>query len=197
MSPLREWLSGMWHRLGAFLRGVRYIPQDATKAEPIASELLNFLTYLLLVVIACTLIVLAMRLLKRKRVPLTKAVVSPKSPDLAQAEIAANERPDEEWYKLAQEKIAVGDFRQAQRAMFLAILSCLASRRFITIERWKSNCDYEIELARKAKHLPALPQLYTQSRMGFERCWYGAGTLTAQDLETYGTIYERIRHAVA
>ncbi len=197
MSSLRHWLAGIWNWLTGFLTNIRAVPRDATKGVPFASGLLNMLAYVLLAGIAGTAILFAMRLLKTQKArPPLPAVVS-ENPDLADEGIAANERPDDEWYKLAREKIASGELRQAQRAMFLAILSCLASRRFITIERWKSNCDYESELGRRAKHLPELSQLYAQSRLGFERCWYGAVALTPQELETYGHIYERIRHAAA
>jgi hypothetical protein len=197
MSSFHDWLAGVWRQLTSFLRNFRPGPTDATKGTPFAPGLLNLLGYLLLAGIAGTVILLAIRLLKMKRTGPPILAVAPKNPDLADGGIAADERPEDEWYKLAREKIASGDLRQAQRAMFLAILSCLASRRLITIERWKSNCDYENELGRRAKHLPELPQLYLQSRQGFERCWYGAGTLTPQELEAYGRIYERIRNAAA
>ena len=88
-----------------------------------------------------------------------------------------------------------GEFRQAQRALFLAILSSLASRRFITVERWKTNTDYEKELGRKAKHLSDLPALFSLSRVGFERCWYGEERVTVADLEKYNLVYERIKRA--
>jgi hypothetical protein len=61
----------------------------------------------------------------------------------------------------------------------------------------KSNTDYEKELGRKAKHLPDLPPLFAQSRLGFERCWYGANEVTLEDLENYNAVYERIKRAAA
>ncbi len=96
-----------------------------------------------------------------------------------------------------RKKMATGEFRQAQRALFLAILSYLASHRLITVQRWKSNTDYEMELVRKAKHLSELPRLFAQSRLAFERCWYGAGTVTPEDFAHYHTIYERIKNEAA
>jgi hypothetical protein len=175
----------------------RAVPQNRTSGVPFAPALLNVLAYILLAAAAGTAILFAIRVLKTKRPRLPVPVADSENPHREHEGIAADELPDDEWYKLASEKIAAGDLRQAQRAIFLAILSRLASRRFITIERWKSNCDYENELARRAKHLPELPQLYVESRLGFERCWYGPGTLTPQELEKYGGIYERIRDAAA
>ena len=90
---------------------------------------------------------------------------------------------------------SVGEFRHAQRALFLAILSCLASRRFITVERWKTNTDYEKELGRKAKNRFELPALFAQSRLGFERCWYGPDSVSPEDFDRYHSIYQKIKHA--
>jgi hypothetical protein len=160
-----------------------------------SSGWLNALGYLLWAAFAGTLILFLLRILKLKATKLPSSIVPLPKPDLASEEITANQLPDNEWSALAREKMASGEFRQAQRALFLAILSYLASHRLIVVERWKSNTDYEKELGRKAKHLSELPTLFAQSRLGFERCWYGANNVTLEDLENYNTIYERIKHA--
>jgi hypothetical protein len=188
MDDAIKWLIGLTHRA---------VPQNRTNGVPFSPALLTVFSYILLAAAAGTAILFAIRVLKTKRPRLPVPVVISENLHLEDEGVAANELPDDEWYRLAREKIAAGDLRQAQRAIFLAILSCLASRRFITIERWKSNCDYENELGRRAKDLPVLPRLYVESRLRFERCWYGPGTLTPQELETYGVIYERIRDAAA
>jgi hypothetical protein len=168
------------------------IPQSET---PRFSAFLNSLGYFLWAAFAGTLIFFLIRLLRSKATKLPPSIVSPQTPDLAAEEVEANQLPDDEWYALAREKMAEGEFRQAQRALFLAILSYLASHRFITIERWKTNADYEKELGRKVKHLSELSALFTQSRLGFERCWYGAERVTPADLEKYNLVYEGIKHA--
>ena len=173
------------------------------KSQPVlldtsfSSALLNALSYLLWAAFAGTLILFMIRLLKMKATKLPPSIVPLEKPDLADEEIEADQPPDNEWYAMAREKMAAGEFRQAQRALFLAILSYLASHRFITVERWKSNTDYEKELARKVKHLSELPGLFAHSRLRFERCWYGADNVTHDDVETYNGIYERIKHAAA
>jgi hypothetical protein len=170
------------------------IPQSEA---PRYSALLNALGYFLWAAFGATLIFFAIRLLRFKSPKLPPSIVSPQKPDLATEEVTANELPDDEWYALAREKMASGELRQAQRALFLAILSYLASRRFIIVERWKTNTDYERELRRKAKHLSELPALFSLSRLGFERCWYGKEHVTRADLEEYKLVYERIKHAAA
>ena len=158
---------------------------------------LNTLGYLLWAAFAGGLILLSVRILKLRSKKLPPSIVPAPKPDLADEEIEADQLPDNEWYALAREKMAAGEFRQAQRALFLAILSYLAAHRFITVERWKSNTDYEKELGRKAKHPSELPALFAQSRLGFERCWYGADSVTLQDFDNYKDVYERIKHAAA
>jgi hypothetical protein len=169
-------------------------PMDQPAVLP-TSGWLNALGYLLWAAFAGTLIIFLLRILKLKATKLPSSIVPLPKPDLASEEITANQLPDNEWSALAREKIASGEFRQAQRALFLAILSYLASHRLIVVERWKSNTDYEKEVGHKAKHLSELPILFAQSRLGFERCWYGANNVTLEDLENYNTIYERIKHA--
>jgi hypothetical protein len=161
------------------------------------SPLLNVLGYVLWAAFAGTLILFLIRLIKLKATKLPPSIISLQKPDLAAEEVEANQLPDDEWYALAREKMAAGEFRQAQRALFLAILSYLASQRFITVERWKTNADYENELGRKVKNRSELSALFAESRLGFERCWYGPVRLTLTDLEKYNIIYERIKHAAA
>jgi hypothetical protein len=169
--------------------------QPAAPSAPFFLRLLNALGYLLWAAFTATLILLMIRILKLRRPKGPPPIVPSQKPDLADEEIEANQLPDDEWCALAREKRAAGEFRQAQRALFLAILSYLASHHLITVERWKSNSDYEKELGRKAKRFSELPALFLQSRLGFERCWYGPANVTLEDLESYNSIYERIKHA--
>jgi hypothetical protein len=171
--------------------------QPAGPEAALSSGLFNALAYLLWAAFAGTLILFVIRILNIKATRLPLSVAPPPKPDLADEEIEANQLPDNEWYALAREKMAAGEFRQAQRALFLAILSYLAAHHLITVQRWKSNTDYEIELVRKAKHLSELPRLFAQSRLAFERCWYGSGTVTPEGFAQYHTIYERIKNAAA
>jgi hypothetical protein len=173
------------------------VAQPARPQAALSSGLFNALGYLLWAAFAGTLILFLIRILNLKATSPPLSVAPSPKPDLADEEIEANQLPDNEWYALAREKMAAGEFRQAQRALFLAILSYLASYRLITVQRWKSNTDYETELVRKAKHLSELPRLFAQSRLAFERCWYGAGTVTPEDFARYHAIYERIKNAAA
>jgi hypothetical protein len=192
-----RWLSRMLQSLLEPFDFKSPVAQPARPEAALSSGLFNALGYMLWAAFAGTLILFVIRILNIKAKPLPLSVDPSPKPNLAEEEIEANRLPDNEWYALACKKLAAGEFRQAQRALFLAILSYLASRRLITIQRWKSNTDYEMELVRKAKHLSELPRLFAQSRLAFERCWYGAGTVTPEDFAHYQTIYERIKNEAA
>jgi hypothetical protein len=204
MASVRSMLVSFGSWLGRMLQSLLKpfdfkspVAQPARPEAALSSGLFNALGYLLWAAFAGTSILFVIRILNIKGTTLPLSVDPSPKPDLAEEEIEANQLPDNEWYTLACKKMAAGEFRQAQRALFLAILSYLASHCLITVQRWKSNADYEIELVRKAKHPSELPRLFAQSRLAFECCWYGAGTVTSEDFAHYHTIYERIKNAAA
>ncbi|MEZ5434587.1 MAG: hypothetical protein R3F31_26160 [Verrucomicrobiales bacterium] len=71
--------------------------------------------------------------------------------DLESEEIMASQLPENEWARLARERFQAGDFRLAVRAWFLATLSHLGDRGLVTVARWKSNRDYQIELGLRVR----------------------------------------------
>jgi len=188
-------LNRLWKSLLRVFDFKNFFAEPPTSESQLPSGVFKALTYLLWAAFAGILILFAIRLRKLRATVRPKPVVPPPTPDLSDEQISADQLPDDEWSALARQKIAAGEFRQALRALFLAILALLASHRFIAVERWKSNSDYEMELRRKSKHRSDLLALFAQSRLGFERCWYGADSITSEDLESYKGIYERIKHA--
>ena len=188
-------LDRLWKWLLQAFDFKRALAPPATSNTPLSSGIFNALAYLLWAALAGTLILFIVRLRRLKKTRRPTSATPPPIPNLADEEVAPDQLPDDEWSALAGQKIAAGEFRQALRALFLAILALLASRRLIAVERWKSNSDYEKELRRKAKNRADLLTLFAQSRFGFERCWYGRDSVTLEALESYRGIYERIKHA--
>jgi hypothetical protein len=190
-------VDGILRWLLSLFREKQISSPDGNVGIPFSSQFLTALAYLLALAVAGTATLFVFRIVAAHRQSQAKPAIAQREPDPIGDGISANQLSDDAWYTLARQKIEAGELRQGQRAIFLAILSCLGSRRLIAVERWKSNQDYEIELGRRAKHLPELTRLYAESRLDFERCWYGEYSVTRADLKRYGIIYERIKDAAA
>jgi hypothetical protein len=61
----------------------------------------------------------------------------------------------------------------ALRAFYLASLALLAERSLLTLAKFKSNRDYELELRRRAHALPQLVSRFADNVAVFDRIWYG------------------------
>ena len=128
------------------------------------------------------------------------AVTPPKAPvlaptlDLESEETTADQLPEDEWLRLARQKAAEGDLRQALRALFLATLSLLGAQGLILIRKSKSNFDYERELKRKLSLAPGLDEIFSTDRKLFERCWYGAHPVTVIEFEQSDSLYQRLKN---
>jgi hypothetical protein len=128
------------------------------------------------------------------------AVTPPQAPvlapnlDLESEETTADQLPEDEWLRLARQKAADGDLRQALRALFLATLSLLGAQNLILIRKSKSNFDYERELKRKLSLAPGLDEIFSADRKLFERCWYGAHPVTVTEFEQSDSLYQRLKN---
>jgi hypothetical protein len=128
------------------------------------------------------------------------AVTPPQAPvlaptlDLESEETTADQLPEDDWLRLARQKAADGDLRQALRALFLATLSLLGAQGLILIRKSKSNFDYERELKRKLSLEPGLDEIFSTDRKLFERCWYGAHPVTVTEFEQSDSLYQRLKN---
>src|SRR5213075_2221734 len=102
----------------------------------------------------------------------------PVTPDVADESVGAERMPQDGWVRLGRELLSRGDLRLALRAFYLATLAHLAERSLIALARFKSNHDYEQELARRGHALQALVRLFSENLGVFERVWYGQHAVT-------------------
>ncbi len=119
----------------------------------------------------------------------------PPAPDLTDEATTAAELPEDEWFKLARELAAKGDFRLAARALFFSSLAVLAQREFIRIARFKSNMDYANEVKRRATAAADAPDAFSESALIYESVWYGEHVANADTLNQLHACQERLRHA--
>lgn len=124
----------------------------------------------------------------------TAIVEAPAAPEinLESENVVASQLPENEWLRLAREKIAAGDLRLALRALFLATLANLGEKRLLHISRTKSNGDYTRELGWRARGRNELNDSFTHQVRIFDRVWYGRHEVSPDLMERFEEQHERI-----
>jgi hypothetical protein len=114
------------------------------------------------------------------------------TPNLEDDDTTADDLPVNQWLELAHDLTARGSWRLALRAFYLATLANLADAELITIEKFKSNREYENELHRRAHQKAALLKAFSKSSEVFERVWYGMYEIKRPDLDHFAAIQKRM-----
>jgi hypothetical protein len=148
----------------------------------------------LLIGLLCALVYILWRSWMRRQTAQAEIAASAveSTPDLEDESTTADDLPVNRWLELARELTEKGSLRQAIRAFYLAILADLAAHELITIEKFKSNREYEIELRRRAHQKEGLLKAFSKSRDVFERVWYGMYKISRPDLDHYAAIQKRL-----
>jgi hypothetical protein len=148
----------------------------------------------LLIGLLCTLVYILWRSWMRRQSAQADiaATAVESTPDLEDESTTADDLPVNRWLELAHELTEKGSLRQAIRALYLAILADLAAHELITIEKFKSNREYETELHRRAHQKEGLLNAFSKSREVFECVWYGMYKITRPDLDRYAAIQKRL-----
>ncbi|MEO7794927.1 MAG: DUF4129 domain-containing protein [Thermoanaerobaculia bacterium] len=112
-------------------------------------------------------------------------------------DVAAAALPSDQWMAAARDLLSRGDARGAVRAAYLATLAFLANERLVTPSRFKSNRDYQRELARRARDRPGVADLFAEGVAAFERVWYGTHDATTElavwSMAQVGRLQSRVR----
>jgi hypothetical protein len=86
-----------------------------------------------------------------------------------------------------------GELRLALRAFYLATLAYLAGQELITIAKYKSDREYELELRRRSHTQPHLSGAFAENRAFFESVWYGLHEVTPGIMDRFSQNQEKIR----
>jgi hypothetical protein len=147
-----------------------------------------------LICIALVLAFLAWRAWKNRRLQLVTAdMIAAPVPDITREDLDATELPEEGWLNLAAELMQNGELRLALRAFYLATLAYLARQEFITIAKYKSDREYEMEIRRRSHTQPHLPGVFAENRALFESAWYGLHEVTPGIMERFSQNQKKIR----
>jgi hypothetical protein len=149
---------------------------------------------LLLIGLLCALVFILWRSWMRRQAARAEIVAATveSTPDLEAEDALADDLPSNRWLDVAHELAEKGSLRLALRAFYLAILAGLAEQELITIEKFKSNREYEMELYRRAHQKKALLSTFSKSREIFEWVWYGMHKIQRSDLDNYAAIQQRM-----
>lgn len=112
--------------------------------------------------------------------------------DINDDAVAASDLPSDRWLALSHELAGQGDFPQALRALYLAVLAQLGDLGRLSIARYKSNRDYLNELERRAHAEPELFETFDHCVTIFERVWYGMHPVGEALLARFRDDQERI-----
>jgi len=165
---------------------------DATDSNWISS--VRIAVIVLLIGLLCALVYILWRSWIRRQAARTEiaAVAVESTPDLEDEDTTADDLPANRWLDLARQLAEKGSLRLAIRAFYLASLADLAEQELITIEKFKSNRDYEMELSRRAHQKEGLLAAFSKSREIFERVWYGMYKISRPDLDNFETIQKKV-----
>ncbi len=157
-------------------------------------SLVQFGVIALIIGLVIVLAYVVWRTLSRRQVAKAEIAAAPVEtmPDLEDEDTTADDLPVNRWLDLARELAVKGSLRLALRAFYLASLAGLAEHELITIEKYKSNREYETELHRRAHQKHNLLTDFRQSREIFDRVWYGLRSIKESELENFAALQKRM-----
>ena len=193
-SYLMKGLVKAWHFIRDLL--LRISPSLPGVEKPDAGWT-SFSRALVIIPLVCIMAVLAFLAWRtwKDRKPRTQpaAVAITPALDITRDDLDATLLPEDGWLGLAGELIEKGDLRLALRALYLATLACLAGHDLITVTKYKSDREYEVELRRRSHTRPLLPAVFAENRALFESTWYGLHEVTPGIMEQFSHNQEQIR----
>ena len=132
---------------------------------------------------------------REARAPRTQNATGRELPSDGEARQVLEESPAELW-RQAERWAGEGSFREAVRALYLAVLSLLHRQRLIRFEPTRTNGEYvrQVQLAEQAP--PALHGPFQQLTNQFETQWYGERPSESGDYRASRTLAEEIQQLV-
>ena len=184
-----HWITDKLKQMIKGLLGARPTISDGSMATPWA-DAAQLILKGLLAILGLLLAVLLIR--QWRRLPPVVAQAALPEVNLESDQVVATQLPENEWLRLAEEKINSGEFRLAMRALFLATLAHLGERKLLGIVRSKSNGDYVRELSLRARDRQDLRGRFGNSVKVFDWAWYGWHEVTRELLDQFRDNHQHI-----
>lgn len=201
VDRLSQWTEEKWD---AFVQRMREAERNSDSAGSgdafdwfsLDGGLLSLLGYGLLVVLLGIVLYIAAKVATQQwkfyhqeSAQLESAVISAPV-ELTDEGARADALPEDGWLKMANELYARGEIRLAMRALFLATLSVLAERQFISIVRHKSNTEYLREVRQRGGG--PLWQTVSEGAGLYEGVWYGEHPATPEGYAAMRQSHEQV-----
>ena len=188
-----DWVGSIVRAIVRWLLGRQQepAPEDAgRRGLPYAAPIL----YVLIALAAGAIVALLLRIRReRKKAQAVPTVAAPEVLDLANEHVAPDQAAEDEWLAMATRLLDAGNLRLAMRALYLAVLASLGEAGLITINRARSNLDYQRELTRRARGNAKLLQTFRGLVTAFERTWYGDHSMSREDFDIFRGNAQEVR----
>jgi len=161
------------------------------------SSALHWSVYAIVAALVALVAPIVWRLRRAKTKPARPLAAGGAAVSLQDENLLADRLPEEEWIALAESCAGEGDYRAALRALYLANLAWLGRHEWIAIHPGKTNREYELEVRRRAREFPEARALFAVNVASFERAWYGAHSVTAEDTDVFRQRLRQIKAAMA
>lgn len=171
------------------------LPGSSTDTASPPASALHWSIYLAIAALLALVVLIVWRLRRARTPPVRIAAVGGAAISLQDENLLADRLPEEEWNALAERCARQGDYRAALRALYLANLAWLGHREWIAIHSGKTNCEYELEVRRRAREFPQARELFALNVAAFERAWYGRHSVAAEDIDAFRGRLQRIKSA--
>ncbi|HYI01425.1 DUF4129 domain-containing protein [Hyalangium sp.] len=192
-KDFKEWLKNWLKKLFERDREPSRSPVTFTGASGAGAA--NILVVIVIGVVLVVLVTVLLRALGRrqKEESAQLEVSTLDSTALAQDPMSALSRPPESWAHLADELAARGEYREAVRSLYLALLSRLHREGAILYDSTLSNWDYLRQFKGRREWLPPFRELTRR----FDFAWYGNLPVGKDGYHAFRTLTEPLLTAPA
>lgn len=176
-TSIVDMLRWVWKKIVAFIDWLIDLLPRSERGQPGGDPALRWIVFAVVAAIVLLVTILAVRVLLRSRA--AEPAVETSAPLGSTRDEDPLSRGASEWERYAGELAAAGQFREAIRAWYHAVLVTCYAAGILHFRKGRTNWEYVASLAPLLTWRPDLIELTRR----FEREWYGADQSTPDALE--------------
>lgn len=168
LQPIFGWIRS---RLGAFLHWLSHLFPQVTVSNRAMTIIFDSLAGALAAALLVWVIWLLLKIARHRHIALDQGL-----------RIAAQSKSYVDYQEMAKRALEQKDGKEAVRCGFLCLLYYMSQRRWIHIEKWKTNLEYQEEIAKEKQDWL---ELFQSASILFDRVWYGNESVNMQESQEY------------